>query len=183
VTGPLGTWKFGGGGYNGHRLWAMDATNVICKALFLLGATALITASVNRVASRPQSDPTRFDPKIGTSELDLFGVRLGSETKRTVAIYMGECSTCSMNSFDPSRVVLSNSVNLVFLIRGKGDVPWDKNRFRTIAVKTPPGMDPANFAWAPRAYVIESGRLTWIAKSPKDWPAGVSVREEGGKVH
>lgn len=80
-----------------------------------------------------------------------------------------------MQSFDPRSITYPEPYQLQVLIKGTGNVPWDKTKIKTVKVVVPTGSDRANFAWAPRAYVVEDGKLTWIAKEPNQWPQGVTA--------
>lgn len=108
---------------------------------------------------------------------DAFG-RQVLETK-TLLIHGGDCTGCSLESFNPAQLKLPADLQVVLVYSSRvADVPASYanlgKRFRVVADEQGNLQRHLNAVWFPRAYVLDSkARLTWLSPEPDRWPVGV----------
>jgi hypothetical protein len=161
---------------------ATDFTLAI--GLVIIGALALGYVFIEpgrlstRHSLRDYSAYRQLDPKIGTVITLPLQSLTGSarpSNKPVMLIALGDCTSCSINSFDPKMVRVPNGHILIpLLIDAKhGALPAEAKKYATLLYGDPGGAihKALNACFFPRCYLLDSrGALTWIGSDPGKYP-------------
>lgn len=140
---------------------------------FLDGALVRNTSPQKQLATDPSIGSRISLPSVGA-----FG-RLIDPKAKTLLVQGGNCSSCSMNNFDPSKLRSTPEFRqvLILMTSNEADLP---GFYRSLPMGYVVVPDPAhqltirlNASWLSRAYVIEGGKLSWVSARPGQWPNGV----------
>lgn len=163
-------------------MWSKSSTRVdLLDALVFAGVSLtawahnleILDGALLRNASPQKQLAT--DPSIGSRislpSVGAFGRPIDQRAK-TLLVQGGNCSSCSMNSFDASRLRTTPEFPqvLILITSKEADLP---GFYRSLPMGYVVVPDPAqqltirlNASWLSRAYVIEEGKLTWVSARP-----------------
>lgn len=132
--------------------------------------------------SRDYSAILKFDPPSGAvvvlPDKDLTGKRI-ELTEPTLLVHLGECTECTVASFDVRSLKVPLKTNVLLLVAGKSinaqafaSLPGN---FHVVADRDGQLLEKLNAYWRPRAYLVDHrGVLVWLSKAPGQWPQDVS---------
>lgn len=138
-----------------------------------MGSNIRQRASFSQTQSLIQADAA-VGTKIELPRADAFS-NVVSQRARTLLVYAGSCSGCTVNALDPARLEDAPYDQVVLVYWGSnGQVLSDFKhaipKLRIVA--DPTGAIPLKLGAvsAPRFYVLEKGVLVDIWKDPLAWP-------------
>jgi hypothetical protein len=130
--------------------------------------------------AQPRQKPPRHDPPLGTDVSGALGVRGLRSEERVLVLFVGECTSCSLNAFEPRKLRHPGFRRVVFLTSSRAEELSASFRSRpgwsvVGAPRSFPALTALAADFAVRAYVLDAkGKLLWYGSRPTEMPEGAS---------
>lgn len=165
-----------------QQLTASDTAG-LALALVLCATVGLgVPALYDRYYSKDiYSETLGSDPPIGSSvALPNRDVQARPLKEQPIlALYLGECQSCSVNYFEPSKLTYPKSTQVVLIFRARLE-EIDKSflnlpDFLVYADPDRKLSSQLNARWTPRMALLTSDcRISWLQPRPREFPSGVN---------
>jgi hypothetical protein len=161
-----------------------EAAVVLVASLGFLGASIFqpgAFAGGGRFDEALKGDPP-LHSFISIPSQDVIGRSVVTQGDFLV-VFIGSCTGCAFNAFDPARLSIPTNTKLVFVIEDVSRDDLNKARFADLGfVVSDPKQELhtiLNPFYLPRMYLLDSSkRLFWKGQGPHDFPQGVRLDEK-----